>query len=164
MSRLALDDRDIAILSVLSREGRITKAELARRVNLSASPCWQRLKRLEAAGLIRGYRADIALERLAPFVTVFVLVELDSHRAESFQTFERAIRAQEEVTGCWALGGGYDYLMQVVTRDVAEYQALADGWLAARIGVRRYFTYVVTKPVKSGPPPLAPLLGGAEGS
>jgi Lrp/AsnC family transcriptional regulator, regulator of ectoine-degradation genes len=61
MVQLSLDDRDLAILSILSRDGRIAKAELARRVNLSPTPCWARLARLEAAGLIRGYRADIAL-------------------------------------------------------------------------------------------------------
>ena len=158
MSMFALDDRDIEILSILSREGRISKADLARRVNLSATPCWQRLARMEAGGLIKGYRAEIALARLAPHVTVFVTVELESHRAESFQRFETAVGRIEEVTHCWALGGGYDYLMQVVARDVAAYQALMDGLLESRAGVKRYFSYVVTKPVKSAPPPLRALL------
>ena len=155
MPRTPLDDRDIAILSVLSREGRIAKTELARRVNLSATPCWQRLKRLEQAGLIRGYRADVALSKLGPHVVVFVTVELESHRAENFQAFERAVALHDEVVGCWAIGGGYDYLMQVVTRDVASYQSLIDAMLAARIGLKRYFTYIVTKEVKAqAAPPL----------
>ena len=154
MSQHRLDERDIAILSVLSTEGRIPKIELARRVNLSATPCWERLKRLQDAGLIRGYRADVALERLGPHVTVFVMVELDSHKAENFGAFERAIRRHDEVTGCWALGGGYDYLLQTVTRDVAAYQALIDSLLDARIGLRRYFSYIVTKAVKDAPPPV----------
>lgn len=162
MVPLRLDERDIAILSVLSAEGRISKTELARRVNLSATPCWERLKRLEDAGLIRGYRAEIALERLGPHVTVFVMIELDSHKAESFQGFERAIRSYDEVTACWALGGGYDYLLQAVTRDVGEYQALIDAMLAARIGLRRYFTYIVTKSVKASAPPIALLAEMAE--
>ena len=155
MAGLSLDERDLAILAILSREGRIAKAELARRVNLSATPCWQRLARLEAAGLIRGYRAELALARLGPHVTVFVTVELDSHRAESFRRFEATIARLDEVTGCWALGGGYDYLLQVVAPDVAAYQALMDALLEARAGVRRYFSYIVTKQVKDAPPPLA---------
>lgn len=163
MARLALDDRDLAILAILSREGRIAKAELARRVNLSATPCWQRLARLEGAGLIRGYRADLALAALGPHVTVFVTVELESHRAESFRRFEAAVARLDEVTGCWALGGGYDYLMQVVTRDVAAYQALMDGLLEARAGVRRYFSYIVTKQIKDTAAPVALLAGGAPG-
>ncbi len=159
MTRLRLDDRDIAILSVLTREGRISKADLARRVNLSATPCWQRMKRLEQAGLITGYHADVALARIAPHVTVFVTIELESHRPESFQQFERAIGRLEEVVSCWSLGGGYDYLMQVITRDVAAYQTLMDGLLESRTGVKRYFSYVVTKSVKTGAaPPLSTLL------
>ena len=154
MSRLSLDDRDIAILSVLSREGRIAKTALAERVNLSPTPCWERLRKLERAGLIRGYRADVSLAQLGPHVTVFVTVELESHRAESFQAFERKVAEYDEVVACWAIGGGYDYLMQVVTRDVASYQVLMDAMLAARIGLKRYFSYIVTKEVKSGAPPF----------
>lgn len=161
MPAFPLDDRDLAILAILSREGRIAKAELARRVNLSPTPCWQRLARLEGARLIRGYRADIALAVLAPHVQVFVTVELDTHRAESFQIFERTVARHEEITACWALGGGYDYLMQVVAPDIAAYQRLMDGLLEGRAGVRRYFTYIVTKTVKEGAPPLAALLEGS---
>ena len=161
MNRLALDERDLAILSILAREGRLSKAELARRVNLSPTPCWQRLARMEGAGLIKGYRAEVALAKLAQHVVVFVTIELESHRAESFQRFERAVAELDEITGCWALGGGYDYLMQVITSDVAAYQALMDALLERRAGVKRYFSYIVTKPVKSSPPPLKRLLDGS---
>lgn len=156
----ALDDRDVRILQILSREGRISKTELARRVNLSATPCWERLKRLEQAGLITGYRAEIALTRIAPHVTIFVVAELESHRAADFQIFERSVARQGEIAACWALGGGFDYLLQVVTSDIDSYQRLMDELLGARIGLKRYFTYIVTKEVKPpGAPPLDLLLG-----
>lgn len=158
MPRLTLDDRDLRILSVLSREGRISKTELARRVNLSATPCWERMRRLEEAGLIRGYHADVALARIGAYVAVFVMVELESHRPENFQSFELAVARHDEITGVWAIGGGFDYLVQVVTRDIDSYQRLIDALLAARVGVRRYFTYVVTKDVKATPPALDSLL------
>jgi len=161
MPALPLDDRDLAILAILSREGRISKAELARRVNLSPTPCWQRLARMEGAGLIRGYRAEIALAVLAPHVKVFVTVELDNHRAETFRIFERTVARHDEITACWSLGGGYDYLMLVVTPDIAAYQTLMDGLLESRAGLRRYFTYIVTKEVKDAAPPLAALLAGS---
>ena len=154
-----LDDRDIAILATLSREGRISKTDLAARVNLSPTPCWERMRRLEQAGLIRGYRAEIDLARLGPHVQVFVTVELESHRAESFQIFERIIAGMDQITGCWAIGGGYDYLLQVMAPDVAGFQDLMDGLLASRAGMRRYFSYIVTKPVKDQPPGLALLRG-----
>jgi Lrp/AsnC family transcriptional regulator of ectoine degradation len=160
---LKLDDRDLQILRVLSTEGRISKAELAQRVNLTATPCWERLKRLETAGVVRGYAADIALAKIAPHVTVFVTAELESHRAERFQAFERAVQRHEEIVACWALGGGWDYLLQVVARDIDAYQRLMDALLDAQLGLARYVTYVVTKPVKTGgPPPLAALLGPDE--
>lgn len=159
MTPLRLDDRDIAILATLSREGRIAKTDLAARVNLSPTPCWERMKRLESAGLIRGYHADINLSGIGPHVQVFVTVELESHRSESFQIFERIVAGQTEITGCWAIGGGYDYLMQVIAPDIAAFQSLMDGLLESRAGVRRYYSYIVTKPVKEGPPVTA-LLGG----
>ncbi|WP_226782846.1 Lrp/AsnC family transcriptional regulator [Oceaniglobus trochenteri] len=151
---MKLDPRDIAILSVLSTEGRISKTALAERVNLGTSACGDRLARLEGAGIVAGYRAEVALRRLAPHVTVFVLAELSSHQAAAFQLFEAAIDRHDEITGCWALGGGYDYLLQVITRDIDSYQRLMDVLLEDRIGLVRYFTYVVTKAVKNTPPPL----------
>lgn len=152
---MKLDERDIAILKVLSSEGRITKAALADRVGLSATPCWERIRNMEAAGLIEGYGVRIGLKKLGPHVTLFVAAELKDHTAASFRGFEEAMQRYDEVTGCWALGGGFDYLLQIVTRDIDTYQRLIDAMLDARIGLARYFTYVVTKPVKPGSvPPL----------
>ena len=147
---MRLDDRDIEILRVLTREGRITKAALAERIGLSPTPCWDRLRKLEKAGLIEGYGARINLRKLAPHVTVFVAVELADHTAASFRAFEAAMERYDEVVACWALGGGFDYILQIVTKDIDAYQRLIDEMLDARIGLSRYFTYVVTKPVKGG--------------
>src|SRR5690606_17667931 len=100
---LKLDDRDLKILSILSREGRISKAGLAKRVQLSAAPAWERLKRLEDAGIIAGYRADIQPRKISAHVTVLMAAELESHRVQDFQTFERAIasldRSEERRVG-----------------------------------------------------------------
>jgi Lrp/AsnC family transcriptional regulator of ectoine degradation len=158
---MKLDDRDIAILKVLTTDGRITKAALAERVGLSPTPVWDRLKKLERAGLIEGYRAEISLKKLGPHVTVFVAAELSDHTAASFRAFEDAVKRYDEVVACWALGGGFDYLMQVVTRDIDAYQRLIDAMLDARIGLARYFTYIVTKPVKGPAIPLIDMLVGA---
>ncbi|NRP12545.1 Leucine-responsive regulatory protein [Aliiroseovarius sp. xm-m-379] len=157
---MVLDTRDIQILSVLTQEGRITKAALADRIGLSPTPCWERLKKLEKAGLIEGYGARINLKKLAPHVTVFVAAEIADHTAASFRAFETAMNRYDEVVACWALGGGFDYLLQIVTRDIDAYQRLIDEMLDARIGLSRYFTYIVTKPVKgSAGVPFDILLG-----
>lgn len=145
---MLLDDRDLKILSVLTGEGRITKAALAERIGLSPTPCWERLRKLENAGLIESYGARINLRNLGPQVTVFAMAEIADHTATSFRTFETAMARYDEVIGCWALGGGFDYLLQMVTRDIDAYQRLIDDMLDARIGLSRYFTYVVTKAVK----------------
>jgi Lrp/AsnC family transcriptional regulator of ectoine degradation len=148
MGRLQLDDRDLKILAILQKEGRITKAALAERVNLSPTPCWERLKRLEKAGIIEGYSARIALKAFGPMAVMFMEAELDSHKAQDFDRFERAVREIDAITECWAVGGGIDYLLKVVTRDVDAYQRLVDRMLGADIGLKRYYTYVVTKRVK----------------
>lgn len=145
---MQLDDRDLQILSTLTREGRISKAALAERIGLSPTPCWERLRKLENAGLIQSFGARIDLRKLGPHVTVFAVIELSDHTAASFQKFETTIQRYDEVTGCWALGGGFDYLLQVVTRDIDAYQRMIDDMLEARLGLSRYFTYVVTKTVK----------------
>ncbi|HSS63222.1 MAG TPA: Lrp/AsnC family transcriptional regulator [Gammaproteobacteria bacterium] len=144
-----LDERDIEILTILRQEGRISKSALAKRVNLSNSPCWERLRRLEDAGIITGYGARIALEKLTEHIVVFVVAELENHRAEDFELFENAIRDEPEIIACWALGGGFDYLLRVVARNINAYQQLIDRLLDRNIGLMRYFTYVVTKEVKS---------------
>ncbi len=162
MPPLKLDKRDIEILATLSRDGRMSKTELARRVNLSATPCWERLNRLERGGIIAGYHAEIELRLFAPYVCVFVMAELESHRASAFQTFETAIASYDEIMDCWALGGGFDYLLHVITRDIDSYQRLIDDLLERGTGLSRYFTYIVTKPVKhSAIPPLEKLLSNA---
>lgn len=159
---LKLDDRDLKILAVLATEGRIAKADLARKVNLTATPLWERLKRLEDAGIIRGYRADIALTKIAPHVEIFVTVELAGHTPAHFQAFEAAVARLDAITAAWSLGGGIDYLLHVVARDIDAYQRLIDTLLESRAGIARYFTYVVTRAVKSpGVPPFDELLGAA---
>jgi Lrp/AsnC family transcriptional regulator of ectoine degradation len=152
---LRLDDRDLKILAILQREGRIAKSELARRVNLSATPCWARLQRLEEAGIITGYGARIAFNEFDPRTYAYVTVELDSHQASDFERFEAFVASVPEIFECFAVGGGIDYVMKVTAPDVAAYQAMLDGILGAGIGVKRYWTYFVTKDVKQTPPPVA---------
>ena len=97
-------------------------------------------------------------------LVVIATIELENHRAENFRAFERAIAGLDEVVACWSLGGGYDYLMQEVTRDVAAYQAVIDPLLEPRVGLKRYFSYIVTKEVKGGGVPPFDVLLGANGS
>lgn len=149
-----LDSYDLAILRELQVNGRITKTALAEKVNLSPSPCWERLKKLEQAGLITGYRARVDLRAIAPVTEVLVEVTLQNHRAEDFRRFESAVQAVPAIQACWATGGGIDYVLRVLVDDVDAYQRLMDGLLDGDIGIARYFGYIVTKSVKDAPDPL----------
>ncbi|MCC3861246.1 Lrp/AsnC family transcriptional regulator [Pseudemcibacter aquimaris] len=149
MTLTALDPTDLKILSVLQNEGRISKTDLAERVNLSPSPCWVRLQRLEDEGYITSYSANIVLDKLFSFSTVMVEVSLKSHTKNDFIRFEEAVQSMDHVVDCYATGGGIDYILRIVAKDIDLYQKLIDEMLDADIGIDRYFTYIVTKTVKS---------------
>jgi Lrp/AsnC family transcriptional regulator of ectoine degradation len=153
-----LDRFDLAILQTLQENGRMTKVALAEAVHLSPSPCLERLKRLEKAGYITGYRAHVDLRRITSVTEIFVEITLASHQAADFRQFEAAIMEVPEIVECAATGGGIDYVMKLVVRDIDAYQRLMDRLLEAGIGIDRYFGYVVTKPVKSRAPDLPRLL------
>ena len=157
MKNLGLDATDIRILSAVQSHGQLSKARLAEIVNLSPTPCWARLNKLKAAGLVRGYRGDIALDRIADFTQVVVTVSLAHHRKSDFDRFEAHIRELDEVTECIATGGGMDYVMKVFNPNLAAFQSLMEALLAAELGIERYMTYIVTRQVKSEPPNLAKL-------
>lgn len=146
---LKIDRTDLQILRILQTEGRISKTDLAERINLSSAACWERLRRLERSGLIRGYRAEIAIEKLAKFATFLVTVCLTNHRQEVFARFEQEIRDIDRVVECYATGGGIDYILKVVARDVEEYQKLIEHLLHANLGIASYYTYIVTRLIKS---------------
>lgn len=146
-----LDRYDLKILDILSRDGRITKSKLAEAINLSVSPCWERVKRLEKAGVIEGYTARINAGVLVPRNPVWVQIELKQHNAESFARFEALVMQTPEVTECVAVGGGVDYLVKFEARTIDSYQRLMDKWLVSEAGIERYFTYIVTKTVKREP-------------
>ena len=149
MKPLKLDALDLRILAAVQRNGRITKLALAEQVGLSPTPCWTRLDRLEKAGIVAGYHASVSLKALGVSAAVVMMeVTLGAHRQPDFDLFERTIKRLPEVTACWAVGGGVDYILKVVTRDIDAYQRLVDDLLQRQIGIDRYFTYIVTRAVK----------------
>jgi Lrp/AsnC family transcriptional regulator of ectoine degradation len=150
---MKLDKIDLHILSALQQDGRITKLRLAKVVHLSPAACWERLRRLEASGVIRGYTAKIDMERIVRRVTVLVEITLKSHRQTDFERFEATVAREPSIVSCHGTGGGIDYMLKVVAPDIDAYQKTMDRLLTADIGIDRYFTYVVTKTVKDAPEP-----------
>lgn len=160
MKNVDLDAADIRILSALQQHGPLSKTRLAEIVSLSPTPCWVRLKKLKAAGLIRGYRSDIALDRIGDFTRVIVTVSLAHHRKSDFDRFESHVRKLAEVAECVATGGGMDYVLEVFSPSLADFQRLMESLLSAELGIERYLTYIVTREIKSEPPDLAGLVAG----
>jgi len=159
VKKLGLDATDIRILSALQQHGQLSKTKLAELANISPTPCWARLDRLKAAGLVRGYHADIALERICDFTQVMVTASLTHHRKADFDRFEAWVARQDDITECIATGGGMDYVMKTVSPSLGAFQILMQAMLEADMGVDRYMTYIATRVVKAGRPNIAKLAG-----
>jgi DNA-binding Lrp family transcriptional regulator len=140
-----LDRIDVNILATLQKNGRVTNAELADLVGLSASPCLTRVKRLEKAGYISGYSAVINLAKLGSVQIVFTSVTLGDHRRTDFARFEQGIRKYEELIECHLVSGGFDYLLKFVVRGIPHYQEMMEQVLEKNLGVSKYFSYIVIK-------------------
>ncbi|CAN7513768.1 Lrp/AsnC family transcriptional regulator [Phyllobacterium sp. LjRoot231] len=140
-----LDRIDLKILYELQKNGRITNVDLADAVGLSPSPCLMRVKRLEQAGYVTGYGAQINLAKLGETISVFTEVTLSDHRREDFVRFENAIRNVDEIVECHLVSGGYDYLLKFIARGVVHYQGIVENLLERNIGIEKYFSYIVIK-------------------
>ena len=117
-----LDAIDRRILHELQDDGRITNVELARRVGISAPPCLRRVRALEEAGYIKGYRALLDSKLLGYDITVFALVHLSSQADADLKQFEKFVRAQPLVRECWMLSGEIDFILKCVAPDMAKFQ------------------------------------------
>ncbi|MBB3192532.1 Lrp/AsnC family transcriptional regulator [Halomonas cerina] len=158
MRKIAIDAADIRILRALQQHGQLSKTKLSELVNLSPTPCWVRFTRLKEAGLIRGYHADIALDKIANATKVVVTVSLEGHRKSNFDRFEDYIGQVDEIVECIATGGGMDYVLKVVTPSLSAFQHVMEELLSAELGIDRYMTYIATREIKSTQPNLACLM------
>ena len=117
-----VDKIDRQLINLMQKDATLTTAELADKVGLSASPCARRIKRLEQEGVISGYRAIVSRDTVGIAMTVFVEVSLNNHQASSIDEFEHAVVEMDEVISCHVVSGAYDYLLEVVSKDLAGYE------------------------------------------
>jgi DNA-binding Lrp family transcriptional regulator len=120
-----LDKFDLAILNELQMDGRLTNAELANRVGLSAAPCWRRVRALEESGFIKGYRAEIDRQKIGLGVLAFVRLDADRNAGDVLRGLEEAIRAIPEVVSCHYISGTGTFELQVVSRDLNSFSQFA---------------------------------------
>lgn len=143
-----LDQIDRKILDELARDGRISVAELSRRVNLSKTPCQVRITRLEKAGYILGYRAVIDPKRLGLPHVAFVEVKLSDTRAAALAAFNKGVRAIKEVEQAHMIASSFDYLLKVRTKDIADYREVLGEKISALPHVAHTSTHVSMEAVK----------------
>jgi DNA-binding Lrp family transcriptional regulator len=120
-----LDKFDLAILAQLQEDARLTNAELAQRVGLSAAPCWRRVRALEEAGFITGYRAVIDRHKIGLGVLAFVRLDADRNSGDVTRQLEEAIRRIPEITACHYISGTGTFELQVVARDLEGFSQFA---------------------------------------
>ncbi|MBI3436443.1 MAG: Lrp/AsnC family transcriptional regulator [Proteobacteria bacterium] len=145
-----LDAIDRHILRELQDNGRITNVELARRVGISAPPCLRRVRALEEAGYIKGYRALLDEKRLGYEITVFAMVHLSSQAEADLAEFEAFVRAQSLVRECWMLSGEVDFILKCVAPDLRRFQDFV-AELTAAPHVRNVKTSLTLRNSKNAP-------------
>lgn len=144
-----LDDTDRAILRELQADGRLSNARLSEKLALSETPCWRRLKRLEAEGYIESYQANLDRRKLGFGVVAFVQVTLGNHAGETPLHFEHQVARLPEVLSCHNVSGDCDYLMQVVAADLDAYGAFVRDQLRRLPGVTAIRSNLSLRQLKS---------------
>jgi Lrp/AsnC family leucine-responsive transcriptional regulator len=149
---LPIDEIDRKILDELQRDGRMSNVELAERVKLSPSPCLRRLKRLESAGLVEGYRAVLDRRKVGLGLTVFLEVKVERHSLSTATRLEDVFGGMEEVVACHIVSGQADFLLEVVVADLEAYEHFLLGKLLKVAGVSDVHSNFAIHTIKSGGP------------
>ncbi len=147
--RPQLDEIDFMILNLLQKNGRITNAELAKRVGLSPPSVLQRVRQLEKSGLIRGYTALLDAERLGLKIMAFAMVSLALHQEQPIERFRKNIQDIEEVVECYHVSGACDFMLKIVVKDIRAYEALIREKLSRIRGLQKITTNFVLAVPKS---------------
>jgi len=147
--RVQLDAIDRAIVAILRSDGRITNQALSEQVGLSARPCLERVRKLEASGLIQGYGARLAPELAGHAIVAFAQISLRDHSVGRRERVEKILKASPDVVEVQVVSGDADYLARIVAGSLAEYEELTGAWLAdAQLGVARIATTFALKALK----------------
>lgn len=149
-SAIVLDRIDLRMLRALQRDGRISNADLASEVGVSAATCHRRTQQLVAAGYISGFRAVVAPQQVELGTLVLVGVVLDRSTPESFAAFESAVQKLKFVLDCHLVAGDFDYFLKIRVRDMADFNRLHGTQLLGLPGVRQTRTFFVMKEVVDG--------------
>jgi len=146
---LNLDTQDIAILKLLQADASLSSAAIAERLNLSQSPCWRRINRLQQEGLIRQEVALLNRAGLGMDVVVFATINLTSTGRQNLLAFEQEIVKHPEVMECYTMTGIWDYLLKIVTRDIRHYEEFVRNTLTASPEIRELHSHMAVTEIKN---------------
>lgn len=144
-----LDKTDQSILDLLQRDCSLSSAAIAERLNLSQSPCWRRINRLEEQGYIRRRVALLDRDRLGMDIVVFATVNLTATGRQDLLRFEEDIVAYPEVLECYTMAGIWDYLIKIVTRDIRHYEQFVRDTLSANAAIREIHSHMAVTEIKN---------------
>ncbi|NML17690.1 Lrp/AsnC family transcriptional regulator [Azohydromonas caseinilytica] len=144
-----LDRHDVLLLNELQRDARQTVQQLAAAVGLSSTPCWKRVKEMEAAGVIRGYTALVDREKVNLQLCVLAEINLGRHQEGEVQRFEQAVAQCPQIVACWSTTGQADYVIKVLVQDIRAYEQFLHETAFRLPGVTHVRSSVVMKEVKS---------------
>ena len=144
-----LSRQDIDILKLLQEDATLSTAAIAEKINLSQSPCWRRINRLEQEGLIKRRVALLDRDALGMDVVVFATINLTSTGRQNLLEFERDIVDHAEVTECYTMTGIWDYMLKIVTRDIRHYEAFVRNTLTASPAIRELHSHMAVTEIKN---------------
>jgi Lrp/AsnC family transcriptional regulator len=144
-----LEKQDIQILKMLQRDATVSTAAIAEQINVSQSPCWRRINRLEQEGLIKGRVALLNREALGMEVVVFATVNLTSTGRQNLIEFEREIVRHPEVMECYTMTGIWDYMLKIVTRSIRHYEEFVRNTLTASPSIRELHSHMAVTEIKN---------------
>jgi Lrp/AsnC family leucine-responsive transcriptional regulator len=154
MKEPSFDRLDMAILRELLRDARRSLQEIGQQVGLSPTACWNRIRHMEAAGILQGYTVKVDLERLGYHDTVIVQVNLASHSDETLYEFGRVLETMPEVLEAYLVSGDYDYFIRIAVRDTRDYERLLREKLYKIPGIRHSKSSFVLRTLKQSASPL----------
>jgi len=146
---MKLAKQDVHILKLLQRDATASTASIAEQINVSQSPCWRRINRLEQEGLIKGRVALLDREALGMEVVVFATVNLTSTGRQNLMEFEQEIVRYPEVVECYTMTGIWDYMLKIVTRDIRHYEVFVRNTLTTNPSVRELHSHMAVTEIKN---------------
>ncbi|MFT5483911.1 MAG: Lrp/AsnC family transcriptional regulator [Halieaceae bacterium] len=146
---MELSKHDIEILSLLQRDSSLSTGAIAEQVNMSQSPCWRRINRIEQEGVIKRRVAILDRNLLGMEVVVFATVNLSTTGRQDLENFEQSVKVHPEVMECYTMTGIWDYMLKIVTRDIRHYEDFIRNKLTALPSIRELHSHMAVTEIKN---------------